>query len=229
MPKPRSLFCGRKTLRTKRPGPAQPDRKPSPKSILCVLPRRLRENLLKPLLSGYDLTVANTWAGLLGLARRHPHDLYVVYTPLGWADAAEVCQRVRAVDQATPLIVYAMRPSADEREDALRAGAQAYVARSEDVHNLAGTAGQLMMLAELRSLEAMTAGAEAMEDTIVRRLSRVRNRRGSQGVLQPKAQDRLKIHARRMFASAGGSPAHFERVWPSLYDSAIERLGRSDA
>lgn len=212
------------------PSPWVPDRKPSPKSILCVLPRRLRANPLKSLLKGYDLTSADTWAAALGLARRRPHDLYLVYAPLGWADAAEVCRRVRLVDQTTPVIVYSIRPSVDERHAAISAGGQAYVSRSDDAHNIAGTAGQLIMLAELRSMEAMTAGAGAMQENILRRLSRLDNHRNrAQIALQPKAQDRLKNETRRIFASAGGSPAHFERIWPAIYRSALEGLSRTES
>ena len=105
-------------------------------------------------------------------------------------------------------------------------GAQ-YVGRSDDTHNLAGTAGQLIMLAELRSMEAMASGARALEEQIVQRLAVLGEGDKDKGALQPRAQEQLKRQARRLFARAGGSPANFERLWPSIYERALERLRRS--
>ena len=196
------------------------------KLILCLIPRKLSGKHLQALLKGYDLTTADTWTRARRLARKGAYDLYVVQAPLGWADAPEVCRNIRAFDAHTPLIVYSTHSTAGERREVMSAGAQ-YVGRSDDAHNLAGTAGQLIMLAELRSMEAMTSGARALEDKIVQRLAVLDEDRKGGFALQPRAQERLKLHARRMFARAGGSRANFERLWPSIYERALERLRRT--
>jgi hypothetical protein len=72
----------------------------------------------------------------------------------------------------------------------------------------------------------MTAGAGAMQENIMRRLSNQRN--GAAIALQPKAHERLKMETRRIFALAGGSPAHFERIWPAIYKSVLEQLTRTE-
>ena len=228
MAQPKALFGGKQATRTRAASPWLPDRKPLPKCVLCVLPRRMRANPIKPLLKGYTLITGDTRSAIERCGRTHPPDLYVLYSPLGWAEPAEICHRIRASDPSTPLIVYAMHPGAGERREVISAGAQAYVARSDDAHNLAGTAGQLMMLSELRSMEAMSAGAKTMQDHIIRRLARLRNT-NTLAALPAKLQERLKVQTRRLFASAGGSPAHFERVWPSIYESALERLVQAEA
>ena len=230
MAQPRGVLIGRKASRTRLGAAPLCERRAAPKLILCVVPRKMPSNPLTVLLKGYELTAANNWTRALRLARQVAYDLYVVYAPLGWADAAEACRKLRAFDARTPLIVYSTRSSAAERREVRSAGAQAYVGRADDAHNLAGTAGQLIMLAELRSMEAMTAGARAMQENIVRRLAKLREARLGEPIALPmRAHERLKLHARRMFALAGGSRANFERMWPSIYEDAVRRLGQSES
>jgi hypothetical protein len=163
--------------------------------------------------------VADTRTRTLRVSRQEAHDLIVIYAPLGWADAAALCLALQQVDRHTPLIVYSTIPSPLERMEVTSVGA-AYVRRADDVHNLAATAGQLVMLAELRSIEALAARSRALEDDLVRKLARM----GSAGEILPACTQRLKLQARRLFASAGGSRANFERLWPSLLDAALKRL-----
>jgi hypothetical protein len=195
------------------------ERAASGKRVLCVLPRRLRINPLQSLLGGYELSAADTRTGTLRILRQDPHDLIVIYSPLGWADAAELCLSLKELDRHTPRVVYSTLPSTVERSEVTSAGA-AYVRRADDVHNLAATAGQLVMLAELRSIEALAAGSRMLEEDLVRRLSRLEE---DEGVL-PERTQRLKTQARRLFANAGGSRANFERLWPSLYEAALKRV-----
>jgi DNA-binding response OmpR family regulator len=179
-------------------------------------------NPFQSLLRGYDLSVSDTRTGALRTLRHQPHDLVVIFSPLGWADAAELCRRLQELDRHMPQVVYSTIPSRLERTEVTSAGA-AYVRRADDVHNLAATAGQLMMLAELRSIEALATGSRLLEDNLVRSLD------SAEGVL-PERTRRLKTRARRLFADAGGSHADFERVWPSLYEAALKRVrGRSNS
>jgi len=195
------------------------ERAASRKRVLCVLPRRLRLNPLQSLLGSYELSIAHTRTGTLRIVRQEVPDLIVIYSPLGWADAAELCLNLQELDRHTPQIVYSTMPSPLERAEVTSAGA-AYVRRADDVHNLAATAGQLVMLAELRSIEALAVGSRGLEDDLVRRLGQLDDAEGA----LPERTRRLKTQARRLFANAGGSRANFERLWPSLYEAALKRL-----
>ena len=191
-----------------------------------MLPKRLSANPLEPLLEGYQVAAADTWAAALRLARHNMYDLYVVHSPLVWADPMQICRRIRAFDLHTAVILYAVHPNPAERREALGAGCiQAYVARSDDSHNLAGTAGQLIMISELRSMEAMKSGVQAMREHIAQRLSKL----DAEAASQTPAHARMKIEACRMFAAAGGSRANFERLWPSILESALSRLERAES
>ena len=202
--------------------------KPSPKLVLCLLPRGSRFNPVAPLLRGYELATADTTAQVLRLARRQAYDLYVVVSPLGWLSCAEACRRIRRFDPHTPLIVYVTDTStASERREVLAAGAQAYIARADYAQNLAGTAGQLIMLAELRSMEAFSAAAAAIREALVSSLARMRPAAAEPGApVRKSAMNQLKEEARRLFAQAGGSRANFERLWPGMYDEALGEAAR---
>src|SRR5215213_9074929 len=162
MDQTRGTFASRKAVPATWSRQAR-ERVSAPKRALCVLPRRLRVNPLKSLLAGYELNVADTRTRTLRVTRQEPHDLIVIYAPLGWADAATLCGLIQQVDPHTPLIVYSTMPSPLERMEVTSIGV-AYVRRADDVHNLAATAGQLVMLAELRSIEALAARSRSLED-----------------------------------------------------------------
>jgi DNA-binding NarL/FixJ family response regulator len=180
-----------------------------------------------PLLNGYEVAGAATATQILRLARQRAYDGYVVHSPLGWIDAAEACRTIRCMDPHTPLIVYTTQRSTAERQDVIAAGAHAYVARSDDAHNLTGTAGQLIMLAELRSLDAMLSGGQVIRNKLISRLRKLRNRPNGERTMHAHSQGRLKLEAGKLFAEAGGSRANFERLWPSIYESALRQLGES--
>ena len=80
-------------------------RRGPPHRVLCILPRRLPLNPLRRLLQGYELAAAETWTAALRAARHTAYDLYIVYAPLGWAEAGEICRRIRDFDAHTPLIL----------------------------------------------------------------------------------------------------------------------------
>ena len=203
--------------------PSVPKAAAAPKRVLCVLPRRFPAAALKKSLPGYELTGAASATATRRLSGTSACDLYLVYSPLGWGDAAVVCRDIRVYDAHTPIIVYALQGSDRDRREATAAGAQAYVKRSDDPHNLSGTVGQLIMLAELRSMDVMISGAQAMQERIARRLGKItRTANGGRAEPLAQAQPRLKLEARRMFASAGGTRANFERLWPALYESALK-------
>jgi CheY-like chemotaxis protein len=185
----------------------------------------MRGNPVGPALRAYHVATAENWAEVLRHARRAAHDLYIVISPLGWTSAKEACRRIRRFDPHTPIVVYSMHGSTAERRELMAAGAQAYIARYEELRNLSGIAAQLIMLAELRSMEALRSAGHRIREQLVSRLARARAfpaGEGAPGRRGPQAL--LKLEARRLFAQAGGSRANFERLWPSIYDGILEGL-----
>jgi CheY-like chemotaxis protein len=195
-----------------------------PKLVLCVLPPGWRGEGLRSLLATYELVFASDPGQALRRVRRRAYDLYLLHSPLEQTRIPLLCRRIRDFDAQTPLIVYSIQPTRSEREDALHAGAQAYVTRSENSFNLAATAGQLVMLAELRSMEALGKVAKAIQDHLSASLAAlgVHLTDAEAALRLVELQQQLKRQACAMFSQAGGSRAHFERLWPSLLQAALE-------
>ena len=207
------------------PHSSGPVRSLSPKSALCVLPRHRRTNPFAVLMPRYQFAMADSFLKLSRLAKQNSFDLYLIHSPLGWIDLAEACRKVRDFDTHTPLVVYSLLPSPSERREVMAAGARAYVARSDDAHNLPGIAGQLIMLAELRSMDAMSSGGHAIQEKLVHRLAQLNKKtRGGESLSRQRSTERLKLEARKLFAQAGGSRANFERLWPSIYERALRQI-----
>jgi DNA-binding NarL/FixJ family response regulator len=176
-------------------------------------------------LERFRLSVCERLADAVLLARTQAFHVYIVQTPLACGSAAEACRGLRRLDANAPLLLYSARPSDQERAEALRLGANAYLAWLDDPYNLGGMAAQLAMLSELQSAAAAHRAGPAIQDRLVRQLLKIGSSSDRDpSVLLEEAQERLKRHASRTFALAGGTRAHFERVWPSLYAGALERL-----
>jgi hypothetical protein len=225
MPSRRTVLAARPLRR--RPADRAPAKRATAHAILCFLPKGLPANPLKRLLPGYELAAVQSWRAALRLVRDKAYDVYVVYAPLVWDDPLEVCRKIRVFDAHTPVILYSVETGVVKRREAATTGCiQAYLGRANDAHNLAATAAQLIMLDELRSMEAVRSRLEAIQDHIARRLARARPKRGAEN---PPAHARshalVKRDAYRMYAEAGGSRANFERLWPAIYEGALKRLG----
>ena len=109
---------------------------------------------LKKLLPGYRLIPAASATAASRLAPAESCDIYIVHAAQQGDDPAAVCRRIRRLDKQTPIVVYALQPTERERREAMSCGAQAYVGRSDDPHNLRARVAQLVMLRELRASEA---------------------------------------------------------------------------
>jgi CheY-like chemotaxis protein len=193
-------------------------------AVLGIVPRGLTSNLLKPLLRGYSIATATSSAMALRLSRQTPFEVYVIFTPLGWADPAEVSRRLRAFDPHTPIVLFATHGSADDRRAAFASGC-AFVTRSDDANNLAGTIAQLVMITELRNMDATKRGMPEVEGHVRERLARLAAR--GRALPDERAQLRLKLEASRIYGAAGGSRANFERLWPGIYENALKRVRKA--
>jgi len=201
-------------------------RSTSGRCVIWLIPRRRSIDAFKKLLPGYELAAASSLTALRKLSRSIACDAFIVHSPLGWAEAEIVCRSIRSHDAHTPIIVYGMQPHPAERREIMAAGAQAYVARSDDPHNLQGRAAQLIMLSELRSMDALEAHAGAMQECITGRVTKLaRKMKADPAAAAGAVQTRLKMQAARLFTAAGGTRANFERLWPSIYQRALRALG----
>jgi CheY-like chemotaxis protein len=111
------------------------------------------------------------------------------------------------------------------REEALSAGAQAYIVKPIDYLALQDVVDYLILKTEMKGLEARTAELHAIRDEINERLALIPLKLRRLEIQSIKAQDRaVKARAGLAFSDTGGARADFERLWPEAYEDALSRI-----
>lgn len=111
------------------------------KRILCVEDHEDTCELLRLLLSDYEVLTVSTLAEALQVAQSEPVDLYVLDSRLPDGTGLELCQRIRASDPHTPILFCSA--DATTEQQTLEAGAQAYLTKPCEPEVLRQTVEQL--------------------------------------------------------------------------------------
>jgi DNA-binding response OmpR family regulator len=78
-------------------------------------------------LANYQVTTAGNLAQGLELAKTPQFDMYLLDLKLPDGTGLQLCQQIRSFDSLTPIILYSGEASLDSRQEAIAAGAQAYL------------------------------------------------------------------------------------------------------
>ncbi|HEY6121670.1 MAG TPA: response regulator [Pyrinomonadaceae bacterium] len=99
--------------------------------ILCVDDHEDTSEMLRLLLGGpeYEVGTARTMEEALEMARTGQFDLYVLDKRLPDGTGLELCQHLNLLTPGVPCIFYSGDAYEIHREEALKAGADAYVAK----------------------------------------------------------------------------------------------------
>jgi two-component system, sensor histidine kinase ChiS len=178
--------------------------------ILCVDDHEDTCEMIATILSDYRMKTATGAARGLFLARTELFDLYLLDNWLPDLSGVELCRKIRAFDVNTPIIFYSGAAYDSDRQEALAAGAQVYLTKPTGLLNLRDAVAQLILQAEMRSLEARMAEIAAVNDGIKDNLEQAEER------LRKAREAMLKNKAFATFIAAGGTRAHFEYMWPEL-------------
>lgn len=95
-------------------------------------------------LIGCRASAAGTAAEALGLIAAGRFDLYLLDNWLPGGGGVGLCRRIRETDPSTPIVFYSGAALESEREEALAAGAQAYMVKPGDVSLLVKTVRRLL-------------------------------------------------------------------------------------
>jgi DNA-binding response OmpR family regulator len=102
---------------------------PHPKRILLVEDQEDAKDLCALTLPEYELTCSGDFDEGLRLARQRDFDLYILDSWLPGKSGVELCRAIREFDPDTPVLFYSAAAYERDKNQALQAGAQAYLTK----------------------------------------------------------------------------------------------------
>lgn len=89
--------------------------------------------------AGFRVTCAENGIDCMKLAQSGQHfDLYLLDHTFPDASGVTICEALRELAPTTPILFYSGRAMPQEKEAALKAGAQDYLIKPQDLFNVAG-------------------------------------------------------------------------------------------
>lgn len=109
--------------------------------------------------ANYEITSVLTPEEGLRLAAARPFDLYLLDCRFVGMHGIEICLRLRQTDVETPVVFFTGEAQETVRQEALRAGADAYLIKPDDLRVLTVTVKRLLGARKLAARRDMTAHA----------------------------------------------------------------------
>src|SRR5262245_23967280 len=169
-------------------------------------------------LTDYKLIIARDFAEGLRLAWQGYFDLYILDNWLPDGNGIELCRRIREFDPHTPILFYSAVGYTRDMQEALRAGAQAYLVKPVRFDELIRAVAQLVSVANETVVAARRSEIAAIREELAIRYGenaqRLEKAKGKRLRAEEKA---LRLKANLAFLAAGGTRGDFAREWPSVY------------
>jgi two-component system, OmpR family, response regulator MprA len=181
-------------------------------AVRAALERALR-------IERYDVRLAGDGNEALALLADRSPDAIVLDVAMPEVDGLEVCRRLRAAGDRTPVLMLTARDAVDDRVAGLDAGADDYLVKPFALREL-----QARLRALLRRTEATRAGVLRFADLELDPVAR-EVRRGNRGIELSRTEFNLLElfleHPRQVLARS----QIFERVWGYDFGSTSNSLG----
>jgi len=114
--------------------------------ILCAESNKDVGDLIALMLEqkGYAVESVQTAADCLKLAMTERFDLYILNDTYIDADSLELCRQLRAIDPATPVLLFSLESSGPARRRPLQTGVKIYESKTSDFVSLVQTIDRLL-------------------------------------------------------------------------------------
>jgi len=191
--------------------------------ILCVDDNEDTCEILAVAVPEVEFTIAHTFARGLYFIKRGVFDLYLLDNWLPDGSGIELCRLIRRNDANTPVVFLSAAAYGRDHEEAIAAGATAYIDKPVDIFRLETTVTDLIRQAEASSLDARMAEITAARAAIKAHLAEIDARMKENAEIAIRAMDHLlRAGAYATFIDRGGVRAQFERLWPGVLSELVE-------
>ena len=199
------------------------------RTLLCVQPDTETQRSIEHALSGYTIAFASSGLEAIHSLHGHVFDSYILDYRLPDWSGIEFCQDIRKTDPRAPICFYSSDNSQQCRSQAIRAGANAFLRRPEDIGYLRATVHTLIEGAIIESLHATLAEEHAVQNELERRAAVAAAGLDRARVMTAKAVERMaRAQAAKAFMEAGGTRANFERWWTDVFSRVANRERNAD-
>jgi len=200
------------------------------KRILMVEDQEDAWEIVELKLSEYKLTFARDFDNGLRLARRGYFDLYILDNWLPDGSGIGLCRAIREFDPYTPILFYSAAAYERDIQEALRAGAQAYLVKPVRPDDLEHAVLGLTSPVSGRGSEAWRAEIAAIREELAIRYEEQGERVESAKEKRQRAEEKLmRLKAEKAFLDAGGTRGEFARRWPSVFTEEVRNKRTFDA
>ena len=166
----------------------------------------------------YDLELA------FRRALRTSFDIYVAFDAYDPGRTLAAWRKIRRIDPNTPFVLIGPRSFISEVGDELRPGCEALVDETQAEALVPEVMQELLLSASERSLHARQfAVARVCEEMDQRLAHLVQKIRLSRHTLARAQENLVRAEAMREFQRHGGAKAFFDRLWPDMFDEALQR------
>ncbi|HYE15223.1 MAG TPA: response regulator [Pyrinomonadaceae bacterium] len=114
--------------------------------ILCAESNKDVGELIALMLrrKGYEVESVQTAADCIKFALTDRFDLYILNDTYIDGDSLELCQQLRSIDPATPVLLFSLESSGFDRKRVVEAGPQVYLSKTSDFVSLVQTIDRLL-------------------------------------------------------------------------------------
>jgi DNA-binding response OmpR family regulator len=96
-------------------------------------------------LEGFDVICPDTSNDIVRLAKEERFDAYLLDNWTPGLSGIEICKRIREFDTTTPIVFYSAAVYSGDKEQAIAAGAQAYLAKPASIDELIETIRSVLL------------------------------------------------------------------------------------